>query len=174
MDKPAETPSPTCKNASRSRTWRSSRSPRSKAGDHLLQPQPIPPGRGLLYQIVIDAHKTSPQFGPAVIGTLWAQLADKQYEALLKTRQDIRPRLSRPPTASPRTTWPPPPSQEMGRNDQAITRLKALLAPLPHARSGRRYKNRLQAGPERVRKQPFRRHDPRPSAASPGLFRNRP
>ncbi len=79
------------------------------------------------YQIVIDAHQTSPQFGPAVIGTLWAQLADKQYEALLKTCQDIRPALS-PADGFTADYLAASALQEMGRNDQAITRLEALLA----------------------------------------------
>lgn len=37
------------------------------------------------YRTVIADYQSSPQFAPAVLGTLWAQLAAKQYEPLVAT-----------------------------------------------------------------------------------------
>jgi len=74
------------------------------------------------YGLVVTHHQSSSHFAPAVIGTLWAQFGDKQYENLLNSFERFRDSL-------PVQDWMPAwylagsAQQELGNHAQAAALL---------------------------------------------------
>lgn len=82
------------------------------------------------YDTVITGYQSTPHYGPAVLGSLWAQHSARQFDAVLKSWQSLRPSLSASDGFN--ADYIAAASlQSAGRHDQAITRLQALLATAP-------------------------------------------
>lgn len=82
------------------------------------------------YHTVITSHQSSVYYGPAVLGSLWAQLSAKQYDAVLKTWQELRPSLGAADGFNA-DYLAASALQSAGKHDQAIVKLAALLAVAP-------------------------------------------
>ncbi|MCX5659213.1 MAG: tetratricopeptide repeat protein, partial [Planctomycetota bacterium] len=82
------------------------------------------------YQRVITNHQSTSYYGPAVLGSLWAQLSAKQYDAVLKTWESLRPSLGAADGFNADYIAASA-VQSAGKHDLAIARLTALLATAP-------------------------------------------
>jgi len=77
------------------------------------------------YRMVLTHHQTSPHFSPAVVGTMWALLAEKQYRQVLDAMEQYQSSLS-PDDRAAAGYLAGSALQEMGEHARAIEMLQSV------------------------------------------------